>query len=244
MAKADKEKSHGAEVRSPAGDPGGMCTGVAIIGFLLCFLAGGAVMWGYDSHRLKTGGITADNAGGGGPQWSDKESPIPVTSDDPVWGNRNAPVTIVEFSDFQCPFCSRVEPTMDQVRSTYGPDKVRVVWKNQPLPFHDKAKPAAEAAQAVFALKGSEAFWKFHKAAFQNQKDLSPESYEKWAVAAGVDAAAFKKELASGKHTSPCWWMRPPKILPSRTSISSAARILSLTAEARPCEVPRAPESC
>jgi protein-disulfide isomerase len=202
MAKADKDKSHGAEVRPPAGDAGGMSTGVAIIGFLLCFLAGGAVMWGYDSHRLKTGGITADSTGGGngGPAWSDKESPIPVTSDDPVWGNRGAPVTIVEFSDFQCPFCSRVEPTMDQVRSTYGPDKVRVVWKNQPLPFHDKAKGAAEAAQAVFALKGSEAFWKFHKSAFTNQKDLGPESYEKWAVAAGVDAAAFKKELASGKH--------------------------------------------
>jgi protein-disulfide isomerase len=201
MAKADKDKSHGAEVRPPAGDAGGMSTGVAIIGFLLCFLAGAAVMWGYDSHRLKSGGITADNAGGGGgPGWADKESPIPVTSDDPVWGNRGAPVTIVEFSDFQCPFCSRVEPTMDQVRSTYGPDKVRVVWKNQPLPFHDKAKGAAEAAQAVFALKGSEAFWKFHKQAFQNQKDLGPDSYEKWAVAAGVDAAAFKKEIASGKH--------------------------------------------
>ena len=121
-------------------------------------------------------------------------------SDDPVWGNRNAPVTIVIFSDFQCPFCSRVEPTLDQVKSTYGPDKVRLVWKSQPLPFHDKAKPASEAAQVVFALKGSEAFWKFHKSAFTNQKDLGPESFEKWAVAAGVDAAAFKKELASGKH--------------------------------------------
>ena len=80
MAKADKDKSHGAEVRPSSGDPGGMSTGVAIIGFLLCFLAGAAVMWGYDSHRLKTGGITADSSGGnGGPAWSDKDSPIPVT---------------------------------------------------------------------------------------------------------------------------------------------------------------------
>ncbi len=196
MAK-DKDKGHVADVRPP--HDGGMSTGVAIIGFILCFLAGGAVMWGYDSHRMKTAGITADSSSGGGPAWSDKDSPIPVTSEDPMWGNRNAPVTIVEFSDFQCPFCSRVEPTMDQVRSTYGPDKVRIIWKNQPLPFHDKAKGAAEAAQAVFTLKGSEAFWKFHKMAFQNQKDLGPESYEKWAVAAGVDAAAFKKELASKK---------------------------------------------
>ena len=199
MAK-EKDKAHSpaADVHHrPPPDGGGMSTGVAIIGFILCFLAGAAVMWGYDSHRLKTaGGITADS----GEKKSHADSPIPVSTDDPIWGKWDAPVTIVTFSDFQCPFCSRVEPTLDQVKSTYGPDKVRIVWKNQPLPFHDKAKPAAEAAQVVFALKGSEAFWKFHDTAFKNQKDLSPESYEKWAVAAGVDAAKFKAELASKKH--------------------------------------------
>jgi len=199
MAKDKEHKSHAADVRPPP-DSGGMSTGVAIIGFILCFLAGGAVMWGYDSHRLKSGGIVAEGGGSGGPVWADKDSPIPVSSDDPVWGNRNAPVTMVVFSEFQCPFCARVEPTLDQVKSTYGPDKVRIVWKSQPLPFHDKAKPASEAAQAVFALKGSEAFWKFHDLAFKNQKELGPESYEKWAVAAGVDLAKFKAELASKKH--------------------------------------------
>ena len=195
----DKDKSHASDMRPSEG--GGMSTGVAIIGFILCFMAGGAVMWGYDSHRMKTaGGITADSSNGAGnAQWADNESPIPVTSQDPVWGNRGAPVTVVTFSDFQCPFCSKVEPALDQVKSTYGPDKVRIVWKNQPLPFHDKAKPAAEAAQTVFMLKGSEAFWKFHDTAFKNQASLSPESYEKWAVAAGVDANAFKTTLATHK---------------------------------------------
>jgi protein-disulfide isomerase len=197
MAK-DKEKSHASELGAPP-EGGGMSTGVAIIGFILCFLAGGAVMWGYDSSRMKNAGITADTGGAGGAAWADKDSPIPVTSEDPVWGKREAPVTVVIFSDFQCPFCSRVEPTLDQVKSTYGPDKVRLVWKNQPLPFHDKAKPAAEAAQTVFMLKGSEAFWKFHDTAFKNQKDLGPEAYEKWAQAAGVDVAKFKAELASKK---------------------------------------------
>ncbi|AKU95786.1 Periplasmic thiol:disulfide interchange protein DsbA [Labilithrix luteola] len=198
MAKDKDHKAHAADVRPPP-DSGGMSTGVAVIGFLLCFLAGGAVMWGYDSHRMKTaGGITADSSSAGG-AWADSDSPIPVTSKDPVWGSRSAPVTVVIFSDFQCPFCSRVEPTLDQVKKTYGPDKVRLVWKNQPLPFHDKAKPAAQAAQTVFTLKGSDAFWKFHDTAFQNQKDLSPESYEKWAVAAGVDANAYKTALASKK---------------------------------------------
>ncbi|MDB4943879.1 MAG: Periplasmic thiol:disulfide interchange protein DsbA [Labilithrix sp.] len=196
-----KEKSHASDVRPTPVEGGGMSTGVAIIGFILCFLAGGAVMWGYDSHRIKTaGGIAADNSSGAsGAKWADSDSPIPVTSDDPMWGNRNAPVTVVIFSDFQCPFCSRVEPTLDQVKKTYGPDKVRLVWKNQPLPFHDKAKPAAEAAMTVFNLKGSDAFWKFHDTAFSNQGQLSPESYEKWAVAAGVDLNAYKSALASHK---------------------------------------------
>ncbi|MBL9111216.1 MAG: thioredoxin domain-containing protein [Myxococcales bacterium] len=176
-----------------------MNTGAAIIGFILCFMAGAGVMWGYDNYRLKQGGaITADNAQGGA-TWSDEESPVPVSSKDPMWGKREAPVTVVIFSDFQCPFCSRVEPTLDQVKTTYGPDKVRLIWKNEPLSFHEKAKPAAEAAMGVFALKGNDAFWKFHDTAFKNQQSLSPDSYEKWAKDAGVDVAQFKAGIASHK---------------------------------------------
>jgi protein-disulfide isomerase len=186
----------------PATSPGGgtgVNSGVAIVGFVLCFLAGIAVMYGYDQRRLRSGEISADTTATGG-AWDDKESPVPVTSKDPLWGKRDALVTIVEYSDFQCPYCSRVEPTMDQVRTTYGPDKVRILWKNNPLPFHQNAKPAAEAAAGVFALAGSEAFWKFHGTAFKNQGSLSPESYEKWAKDAGVkDAAAFKAGLDGHK---------------------------------------------
>ena len=195
MAKDSKMSS------PPSEGGGGINGGVAVIGFVLCFLAGGGLMWGYDQHKLRNGEISGDPSATAAPgSWSDNDSPVPIDSKDPVWGNRNAPVTIVQFSDFQCPFCSRVEPTMDQVKTTYGPDKVRIIWKNEPLPFHDKAKPAAEAAQGVFAMKGSEGFWKFHSTAFKNQGSLSPESYEKWAQAAGVtDMAKYKAGLAA--HT-------------------------------------------
>jgi protein-disulfide isomerase len=189
-------------VPTTASDPGSgsVNTGVAVIGFVLCFLAGVALMWGYDQRRLHAGDITADTAGATGGGWDDSDSPIPISSKDPMWGKRDAPVTVVIYSDFQCPFCSRVEPTLKQVRETYGPDKVRLVWKNNPLPFHPNAKPAAEAAQGVFATSGSDAFWKFHDTAFANQGALGPDSYVKWAQEAGVkDIAAYKAGLDSHK---------------------------------------------
>jgi protein-disulfide isomerase len=178
-------------------DGGGMNVGVAVVGFILCFLAGAGLMWGIDAQRMKAGGgAMADNAGG---NWTDDDSPIPISSKDPMWGSKNAPVTIVQFSDFQCPFCSKIEPTIDQVKTTYGPDKVRIIWKNKPLPFHPNAKPAAEAAMGVFALKGNDGFWKFHDTAFKNQSALSPTSYEQWAQAAGADVNKFKAGIAA--HT-------------------------------------------
>ncbi len=169
-----------------------MNKGTAIVGFILSFLAGMMLMWGINQRSLNSGdSIFADNE----KTWTDEASPVPVTSNDPVWGNRSAPVTIVVFSDFECPFCSRVETSIDEIKSTYGKDKVRVVWKNKPLPFHKNARPAADAAETVRALSGNEAFWKFHKLAFQNQRELTRENFEKWAQAAGVNLDKFKHAL-------------------------------------------------
>jgi protein-disulfide isomerase len=174
-----------------------MNKGTAIVGFFLCFLAGMGLMWGID--RSKGAGISAEGSAG---SLDHSASPIPVTAKDPSWGNADAPVTVVIFSDFECPFCSRVNPTIKQIKDPYGPQKVRVVWKNQPLPFHQNARPAALASQTVFALGGSDAFWKFHDLAFQNQKGLTDENYEKWAAASGVDVAKFKADYAAKKHAA------------------------------------------
>src|SRR6059036_2956906 len=94
----------------------------------------------------------------------------------PVRGPKNAPVTIVEFSDFQCPFCGRVEPTLKQIEDEYK-GKVRIAWKNQPLSFHPNAMPAAEAAMAAFE-QGNDKFWAMHEKFFANQNQLSPAYYE------------------------------------------------------------------
>jgi protein-disulfide isomerase len=157
-------------------------------------------MWGVD--RRSGVEIAAEHGSAVAGDFDHSAASVPVTPKDPIWGKSGAPVTIVEISDFECPFCSRVGPTMKQIKETYGPDKVRIVWKHQPLPFHKNARPAHEAAATVMGLAGSDAFWKFHDSAFANQKDLTPENFEKWAVAAGVDLAKFKEAYAAKKFAS------------------------------------------
>ncbi|WP_437514649.1 DsbA family protein [Sorangium sp. So ce1099] len=168
-----------------------MNKGTAIVGFLLCFIAGMGLMWSIDRSAGSRGHEVATSVDDGQP-WSDEDAAIPVSSKDPMWGSRTAPVTMVVFSDFECPFCTRVETTINQLKEKYGPDKLRVIWKNNPLPFHKNARPAALAAETVFRLGGSKAFWKFHELAFQNQKSLTPANFEAWAAEAGVDKAKFK----------------------------------------------------
>jgi protein-disulfide isomerase len=114
----------------------------------------------------------------------------------PVRGAKNAKVTIVEFSDFQCPFCGRVEPTVDALLKKYD-GKIKVVWKNQPLPFHPNARPAAKAAMAA---NDQGEFWEMHAKLFANQAALSDEKYEQFAKEIGLDMAKFKADVASTKY--------------------------------------------
>ncbi len=175
-----------------------MNKGTAIVGFLLAFISGMFLMWGIDR---KTGveGISAEDGSTASAE-GHAGAKVPVNANDPIWGNADAPVTIVEISDFECPFCSRVGPTIKQIQEKYGESKVRIVWKNNPLPFHKSARPAAEAAATVHALGGNKAFWKFNETAFSNQKQLNDENFEKWAVASGVDAKKFKEAYSAKKY--------------------------------------------
>ena len=110
---------------------------------------------------------------------------IPVTADDPTRGPRSAPVTIVVFSDFECPFCSRVEPTLAKLLARY-PGKLRVVWKDLPLPFHKHAREAAVLGRVIQLARGEDAFWQFHDKVFANQAQLADE-LSRWAAELGVD---------------------------------------------------------
>jgi protein-disulfide isomerase len=112
---------------------------------------------------------------------------LTVRPDDPAKGSAKAPVTIVVFSDFQCPYCSRVEPTLARVQQAYG-DQVRIVWKHQPLPFHPNAVPAALAAEAA---REQGKFWPMHDRLFSNQQGLSETVYAQYAKELGLDLAKF-----------------------------------------------------
>ncbi len=149
-----------------------------------------------DPNATVTTGPSVEAAKGGQPAYP---GPVPVYADDPVQGSARAWVTVVEFSDFQCPFCSRASTTLERVQKEYGPDNVRLVWKNYPLAFHPHARPAAEVAAGVFATAGNDAFWRFEKIAFDAQKDLGDDFLVRYAASAGANAQAIEAGLKS--HT-------------------------------------------
>ena len=122
---------------------------------------------------------------------------ISLLAEDPIIGNTKAPVTIVEYSDFQCPFCLRAAPTLKRLREAYG-DKVRVVWKDFPLTqIHPQAFKAAEAGHCA-ADQGK--FWEFHDKLFGNQQALQPEFLKQYAKDSGMDASKFDSCLDSSKY--------------------------------------------
>jgi protein-disulfide isomerase len=128
-----------------------------------------------------------------------EQATVPVSPADPQWGSVDAPVTIVEISDFECPFCSRVQPTLAKLKQKYGPSQLRLVWKHNPLPFHENARPTHDVAAAIYMLAGTRAFYKFHDLVFDNQQDLTPANVEAWAGQVGVSSPVLFSWLEAGK---------------------------------------------
>jgi len=114
----------------------------------------------------------------------------------PVKGPKDAKVTITEWSDFQCPFCSQAIAWVNDILAAY-PKDVKVVFKQYPLPFHNQAHLAAQASLAAHK-QGK--FWELHDKMFANFRTLSPENIKTWAKEVGVDTAVFNKELDEGTY--------------------------------------------
>jgi protein-disulfide isomerase len=117
-----------------------------------------------------------------------------------IWGPADAKITIVEYSDFQCPYCSRGYQTIEEVKKAY-PGQVRLVFKHLPLDFHPLAMPAAKYFEAIARQDAMKAY-KFHDLIFQNQGDLNAkkEAFLKDAAKkAGADMKALDKDMADEK---------------------------------------------
>lgn len=127
---------------------------------------------------------------------SDEQQDKIAAEDAPAFGPKDAKITIVEFSDFQCPYCTRAANAVKQIKEKYG-DKVRFVFRQFPLSFHQNAHAAAQASLAANA-QGK--FWQYHDILFENQSALSDADLEKHAQKAGLNISMFKKALKDGTY--------------------------------------------
>ena len=119
---------------------------------------------------------------------------IPVGSSH-FLGSKDAAVSVVIFSDYQCPFCATTDPLLQEVAKDASlKGKVNVVFKHFPLSFHNNAKPASNAALAA-GEQGNDKFWAMTSKLYENQKDLSAENFDKWAKDIGLNTTKFKADL-------------------------------------------------
>jgi protein-disulfide isomerase len=122
-----------------------------------------------------------------------------VSAQNPAKGPANAKVTLQVFSDFECPFCVRAAPALADVEERFH-GRVRLVWRNYPLPSHERARPAARAAMAAFAQGGSDAFWKLHDFLYSPQANLSDAGLQQAATKLSLDAARIDQAVRSPQY--------------------------------------------
>jgi len=130
-------------------------------------------------------------AAAGGAPTPTKLDVRPVGSGDHIVGSPNASIVLVEYSDFQCPFCTMIFPTLKKIVAQSG-GEIALVQRHFPLAsIHPQAIPAAHASECVAAQLGNDGYWKFAEAAFANQSKLSDSFYTNTAKELGADMAAF-----------------------------------------------------
>jgi protein-disulfide isomerase len=170
----------------------GLCT----IGF---FILGGIMLKGdrFVVKEKKSGSVVQNDnvAMPSNPTPSAGPVSFTITDKDHSFGSKNAKVTLVTFSDFECPYCGRFYPTVKEIMKQYG-DKVRVVFKHFPLSFHKNAQKAAEASECA-AEQGK--FWQMHDKIFENQQLLSFDQLKAWAKDLKLNISQFNSCLDSGK---------------------------------------------
>ena len=123
---------------------------------------------------------------------------LPVTERDHTLGAPNAPVTLVEYGDFECPFCGMAYIDLKHIRGRMG-DQLRFVYRHFPRPEHPHARHAAEAAECA-AAQGEDRFWAMHDLLFEHQQVLDDEHLARYAVQIGLDMQRFEHDMAQHTH--------------------------------------------
>ncbi len=157
---------------------------------------------------FREGGGSTTGATAGAPTVTPPSGQVGIVSasedDDAIWGDSDAPVTIIEFSDYQCPFCARFwSDTLPQIKSQYiDTGKVKLIYRDFPLTsIHSLAQPSAEAAECVRAEGGDDAYFEYHDEIFANQPSLSVANLKSWASDMGydigecLDSGEFRNEV-------------------------------------------------
>ena len=121
---------------------------------------------------------------------------LAIGAEEPSQGPVDAPIQVVEYSDFECPYCGRAKPAVHQVLEEYG-DRVRLVFRNFPLGIHANARPAAVAS---LCAQEQDQFWDYHDLLFAHQRELRAVDLIRYAGDLGLDVAAFGACFGSGRH--------------------------------------------
>jgi len=152
-------------------------------------LIAGAVMLNNNNSISGSTSVSASNSGHGG--GGNVSSYRPVSQNDHIRGDINAPITIIEYSDFECPFCARLHPTLTRVVNDFP--EVRWVYRHYPLSsIHSRAQRASIASECVAKLAGNDAFWQFSDALFNNQRGLGDSLYFSLAEGYGISENALE----------------------------------------------------
>lgn len=178
---------------------GAMLAVFFVVGF---FVLLGIVLKDRDKKTAAPAPATADS--GAAPAAPAEINLQPISDDDWVRGQRDAKISVVEFSDLECPFCKSFHPTMQRLIKEY-PNDVKWVWRHFPLTsLHPKAPKEAEAAECAGELGGNDGFWKYVDRLFEvtpSNNGLDPAELPKIATTVGLDESKFTACLDSGKYS-------------------------------------------
>lgn len=161
---------------------------------IAAFVIGGSLV--YNANMQKGGAASNTNQ----PVINGSKVEFSITEVDHIRGNPEAEITLVEFSDLQCPFCQRFHPTAQQALQEYG-DKIRWIYKHFPLDnLHPNARPAAEASECVWEQKGDEGFWTFVDKVFENQDRMGSALYREIAEDLSANLTQFDTCVSQRKY--------------------------------------------